>query len=205
MTQFIQPQQLVDASAGTIYVLFGPDASTTLRHDDIARVPSSAVVVNSGAMQELLDAARHLHIVVHASTPLFDDLRRFDIARHRALRTLKAIVVYDTADSPCIVRVWRSILAMFRSMPDTAALEDLTLTSPVPLASLRSGWSRSILVAGLRQPLYSIDHLLVRAVDRTVLDHITLVPPPGETFISVDWARARSFFPALYDYGMLHH
>ncbi|GJE92604.1 hypothetical protein PsYK624_087590 [Phanerochaete sordida] len=162
--------------------------------------------MNSKASREPgLANIEHLNIVVYTTTSLLEALRQCDLARYPALRSLSIEIVYDTVDSSRVVDVWRSILAVLRSIPATTALEHLTLTSPVPLAALCSGWSRSALVAVLQQPLYSIDHCLVRIVDRAPLEHVTVVPPQGETFFSSNWARVRSFFRALYDYDMLRY
>ena len=50
--------------------------------------------------------------------------------------------------------------------------------------------------------MYSIDRLLVGLVDRGPLRAVTVVPPQGGELTSSDEVRVRSFFPALWDYGM---
>ncbi|GJE92502.1 hypothetical protein PsYK624_086560 [Phanerochaete sordida] len=198
--------QFTEAFAGATRVVFGP-ANMDIAGGDAPPSPFSASEESVKASTAVIDATRAqtLHIIVYSGTPHAAALRHVDLARNRTLRALKIEVVYDTLDGSRIIDVWRSILAVLRSITEATALECLTLTSPVPLASLRAGWSRSALVAALRQPLYSIDHCLVGIVDSAPVEYVVVVAPQGETFLSTDWARARSLLPALYDYGMLRH
>ncbi|GJE92601.1 hypothetical protein PsYK624_087560 [Phanerochaete sordida] len=202
----IRSHQLSLIDAGTLRVEFGPAGVELQQEDGAPALPAAVSGPNSKALQEAdVNHIQRVDIVVYASTPLLEVLHRFTLASYTNMRSLSVEVVYDTNDSSHIVDVWRNILPVLRSIHDTAQLEHLTLTSPVPLATLRSGWSGSTTVAGLQQPLYSIDHALVRLVDRAPLEHVIVVPPQGETFLSTDWARARSFFPALFDYDMLRY
>ena len=81
-------------------------------------------------------------------------------------------------------------------------LERIELPAPIPLSVLRYGF-KSQLMQDLRAPLAAIDALLVQTVDRAPVTVVTLVAPEGERFAAGDWACARSFLPALWDYGML--
>ncbi|GJE92507.1 hypothetical protein PsYK624_086610 [Phanerochaete sordida] len=194
----------IEHFAGATRVVFGP-ASIDILRNDAPPTPSAAVAERVCALQEPIDTTSDLHIVVYGSTPFLAALRRLDLSRNLALRSLGVEVVYDTLDNSRVVDVWSGILPVLRSIPEATALERVSLTSPVSLASLRGGWSRFVLVAGLAQLLYSIDHCLVRVVDRAPLDHINILPPSGELFLSMDWVRTKTLFPALYDYGMLRY
>ncbi|EKM60557.1 uncharacterized protein PHACADRAFT_189680 [Phanerochaete carnosa HHB-10118-sp] len=126
-----------------------------------------------------------------------------NLSQFPALRFLTFEVVFNTLDNTHIIHIWTSILAVIRSIPKTAFLEHITLSSPVPHTILCSVWSRSTLVQALERLLYSVDRCFVRLIDRAQLRAVTLVPPSGEEFIEDNWVHIRSFFPALWDYVSL--
>ena len=132
-------------------------------------------------------------------------LRDFNLALFPSLRTLVIDVVPENAGDAQLVIVWNGILAILRSIPPATQIQHLRLSSPVWQSVIHSGWAQSTLVRALQRPLYSVDRCLAFLVDRAPLQVITLVPPPGERFSSVEWVRVESLFEALRSYGMLEH
>ncbi|GJE91983.1 hypothetical protein PsYK624_081360 [Phanerochaete sordida] len=152
-----------------------------------------------------LENATYLDLTLHTGAPDIAGVARLDLARMPGVRTLKINVAYETQDdNRGVLDVWKSILALVRSIPDTLPLCRLVLCSPVTREMLRSGWARAPFGHALGRVTWNIDARLVRLVDGTApVDTVVLVPPRGENFTADEWHRTTSLFPALRDYGML--
>ncbi|EKM60563.1 uncharacterized protein PHACADRAFT_179805 [Phanerochaete carnosa HHB-10118-sp] len=211
----------MNIGASAVCLTFGPSVMTLQQGISGVVIPITMETLNDGGIA-MLEDLEHLQITIHTSSrtcsashlavlPLslrvflahLTSMNRLGLSYFPLLRSLTFHIVFDTINDACVIHAWAGTFTVVCTIPEASQLEHLTLSSPVPRAIMRSAWSSSTLVRALERPPYSLDRCLVALVDRAPLRVITLVAPQGEQFMSSDWVRARSFFRALWDYGML--
>ncbi|GJE91988.1 hypothetical protein PsYK624_081410 [Phanerochaete sordida] len=147
--------------------------------------------------------ATNLELTFRTARPSLLAMIRVELSQILALRDVKINVVYDGVGEGGIFDVWRGVAEILRSIPDTARLNRISFSSPVPRAILCKTLASNALICDLQRLLWNVDAALVRLCDRASVRSVALTPPSDEELTEGELQRAATFFPALYDFGLL--